>query len=99
MLTIVFTLDLPVQTHDVYLALNQLVAFDIFQVEDTVYNPYFDFPERDPLTPKFEEVGFDTPIYVIGIGSLFFVQIFMFFVNMARIGMHFGRKHLPHFCR
>ena len=85
MLTVVFTVDLPIYTYDIFLALNQLVAFDIFQPEDTVYNPFFDFPDREPLNPKFEEVGFDTPIYIIGIGSLFFIQIIMTAVNFIRL--------------
>ena len=86
-------------TYDIYLALNQLVALDIFQVEDTVYDPYFSFPAREPLSPKFEEVGFDTPIYIIGMGSLFFVQLLWIPLNFGRLILRIVHKKLPKFCR
>lgn len=98
-LTVLFTVDMPVYSYDIYLALNQLVAFDIFQVEETVYEPYFNFPPRETLSPKYDEVGFDTPIYIIGMGSLFFIQLCWIPLNLGRLFLRAVYHKLPRNCR
>lgn len=68
-------------------------------MEETIYNPYFEFPEREAISPKFEEVGFDTPIYIIGMGSLFFIQLLWIPLNTGRLILRIFKNKLPKWAR
>ena len=72
-LTVLFNTKTPANSKPVFVFVLRLVNFDLFRTE----NLYVDiFEEAEPLNQTFEDCGFDTSNFIVGLGPLFFVIVF-----------------------
>ena len=74
-ITLLFSVFQPINSHILQLSILQLCAFDLFKSED-YYKTFFRFDETESFNLVFEQSSMEGHIFILGIGPVFLVYLF-----------------------
>lgn len=74
-LTVLFAGNMPQNCKRIMLDIMHLTNLDIINPEDFIKSMFSFKAEPDPINENFEEAGYDTSNFILGLGLLFFVLI------------------------
>ena len=82
--TVLFIVNMPLNSSLIMIDIMQLTNLDILPVEDIIV-AIFDFKvETEPINEIFEDAGYDSSNYLLLLGSLFFIVSFGIIVYLLK---------------
>ena len=75
MLTVLFSVKMPVNCYQVMISIMKLTNLDIIPVEDLIQS-FFNFQvDTSPLSDVFEEAGYESSNFLMELGALLVIMI------------------------
>jgi len=71
----------------------ETAKWDPIPYTDEIFEYFFGYIESEPKSINFEDLGYETSLVTNNLGSLFFLQVYQYFIlSVVIVGIIFGDK-------